>query len=231
MANLWTFGDSLTDYFTPPNDVIRHWRHKYIEWKGYSPKVYGELLSEKLEINLKNKAISGNNNNQIFEEFCKNCTEINEDDILIFGWSNQERFRLVNKNGGWTSIYGDWRSKDKKEKESFLLQETLDILDSISKETIQQLLLNRMHESYRNELYNWIKLINTAFKNNKIIHWSWDERLSENIITIPLNKFENIDEETNGVLKDKHWSEKGQKDMSNFLLDIIQNKNDKKSLL
>ena len=52
MNTLWTFGDSFTDFFYPPDKSEIHWRQKYIKFKGYTPKVYGEIIAEKLNLNL-----------------------------------------------------------------------------------------------------------------------------------------------------------------------------------
>ena len=41
MATVWAFGDSLTEAFSPNFK----WTKEYIEWKGYTPKVYGNFVS------------------------------------------------------------------------------------------------------------------------------------------------------------------------------------------
>lgn len=227
MKTLWTFGDSLTDYFNPPPTLIKHWRHEYIEWKGYVPKVFGEIVSEKLNYNYVNTAMGGCSNNQIFEEFCKVCDLIKTDDILIFGWTNQERFRLSNIKNGWTNFYINFRKKNTKELKDHFFNLSLEQVDSISKETIQQIMFNRSNPNYVIEVENWIKLINLSFSKNKIIHWSWDERMKNSSTIIELNKFENIRTETNGEINDPHWSESGQSEMANLILEIINNENKK----
>ena len=70
MKTLWTFGDSLTSPFNPPDNDLNHWKHKYVKWKGYVPKVYSELITENLNINLMNLGCEGIDNSQIFENFC-----------------------------------------------------------------------------------------------------------------------------------------------------------------
>lgn len=230
MKTLWIFGDSLSDFFQPPSHTLPHWRHEYIKWKGYAPKVYAEILSNKLNYKLNNKAIAGNSNQQIFGDICQFLNEIKNDDLVIVGWSNQERFRLVDKNNKWVNIYANYRTKDKNEKLSFFLDETIDRLDSISKETIQQILFNRTNPLYINEIKNWISLLNLGL-GSKIIHWSWDERLSDFTLTVPLNKFESIKIETKGELDDRHWSEGGHINMAEFMLDVIGNRFVNKNLL
>ena len=99
-----------------------------------------------------------------------------------------------------------------------------------SKETIQQILFNRSNTLYSVEIKNWISLLNLTF-GEQLINWSWDERLSESALIIPLNKFENIKTETGGELNDRHWSESGQNEMADFMIGIIQNKFIKKNFI
>lgn len=220
MATLWTFGDSLTDSFLPPTNSLRHWRHEYVEWKGYAPKIYGEHISDKLNLTLINKGIAGASNSQIFEEFCKVSHLIEKDDVLIFGWSNVERFRLVSKNDEWINIFANLRLKNS---DKNFLDETIDSLDSISKETIFQTLFNRSNDLYIYELESWVNLINTSFKNNKILHWTWDNRKINGCVNINVEKFENITLETNYCINDKHWSEMGHKDVSEYMIKLLMN--------
>lgn len=227
MKTLWTFGDSLTDSFSPPPNSLKHWRHQYTEWKGYTPLVYGDHISNKLNLNLINKGIAGASNAQIFEEFCKISHTIPNDDILIFGWTNIERFRLVSKNNRWINIFANVRLKNS---DKNFLDETIDELDSITKETIFQTMFNRSNNLYISELESWINLINTSFKNNKILHWTWDNRKIIGCVNIPLETFENITLETNNYIKDNHLSELGQKDISEYMIKLltdnfIENKN------
>ena len=46
---LWTFGDSFTQSFSDSTDS---WVKVYCDWKGYIPKVYGEILADTLQFNL-----------------------------------------------------------------------------------------------------------------------------------------------------------------------------------
>lgn len=223
MANLWTFGDSFTESYTPPNPSIRHWRHSYIEWKKYNTKVYGEFISEELDLNLINKGLGGCDNAHIFEEFCKVCSKIEENDIVIFGWTSQNRFRLANKNDRWGHF-----NKDSKSKNGFFSHKSLDTFEFISENTIMELILNRNNKLFGIEVRNWAKLINFSLKNNQIIHWTWDRNLS-NVGIMWCGAYETITEETNGEIQDPHWSENGHREFSKFLINQI--KEDEKNKL
>ena len=226
MKTLWIFGDSLTAPFNPPDNDLNHWKHKYVEWKGYVPKVYSELITENLNINLMNMGCEGIDNGQIFENFCTKIEEIKPEDILIFGWTNQERIRLVTKENKWGHFSTNLRNKDKNKEENNshfpFNTDSLNIFDSISKNTIVEIMFNRMNMLYINELSNWMKLINFSFKNNKIIHWSWDSRI-ENCGGIYINNYETIKKETNGIINDYHWSEVTHQNLSKFFIEIITN--------
>lgn len=220
MANLWTFGDSFTDFFYPPKNSSIHWRQKYINFKGYTPKVYGEFMADKLNLNLINLGLGGVDNSHIMEEFCKVVDEINEDDILIFGWTNQTRFRLANNYDQWGHFNPDPRYNN-----GFFAHKKIDTFDFLSERTIQELLINRASVPYSLEICNWIKLINFSIKNNKVIHWSWYPQLTKCGIIIS-KKYKTIKEETDGVVDDGHWCEDSHYEFSDYLIEVL-NSNEK----
>ena len=45
MKNIWIFGDSYSDEFNERHD----WAKKYIDYKGYKPKNFGDFINEKSE--------------------------------------------------------------------------------------------------------------------------------------------------------------------------------------
>ena len=59
MKTLWTFGGSFTERYTDKYN----WSRDYIKWKGYTPKVYGDIIAEKLDLDLKNSFSSFNIDN------------------------------------------------------------------------------------------------------------------------------------------------------------------------
>lgn len=204
--NLWTFGDSLTEGFTNNED----WSRDYIEFKGYKPKVYGEIISEKLDLNLKNLGKGGSDNYSIFQSFCDVSAEVGKNDFLIFGWSSPLRFRLVDNTSNWLSIIPNFKY-------------TSSQFYKISQNTIDEILVNRNNYKFCEEVNNWIKLINNFLNQNKIVHWtSFNKNLNAHYIT----NLENIEMDTQSQIKDKHFSEKGQLQLSEILLKIdTKNKN------
>lgn len=217
MATVWTFGDSFTERFNPNFK----WSKDYIEWKGYLPKVYGNFVSEILDYDLKNLGKASCDNYTIFETFCNTYPSIKDNDVIIIGWTSFLRFRIVNKWNAWETIIPDFDN-------------ILGNFDFISKDTINEMLLNRENIRYINELNNWIKFINTICINKKIIHWTgFVNNLKKDegqLDCFFFHHMDRIDTETNGKVDDPHFSEIGHQKLATEIVDIIfNNKKPKRS--
>jgi len=211
MNNLWTFGDSFSTSF---NDNPFYLSGKYIEYKGYVPKIYSEIIAEKLKMNLRIYAEPGRDNYTIFESVCSVSNEISDNDVIIIQWSSFNRFRFVNEHDEWISIFPNLYPNHPpfNNPGKFPISEK-PIFDRIG--------LNRIdHEKkYSDEVNNWMLLINKSFKNNKIVYWTPFK--SSLINALHFKDIDIISKETNGKISDKHYSEEGHKKISNILLDII----------
>ena len=201
---LYIFGDSFSAGFS----FESNWTNPYVNWKGYSPKGFGEIISQKLNLELINLAENASDNYSILQKFCDNEKNIKKNDLVIIGWSSPLRFRLVSKD--WITILPNYDKFSTKE-----IDKT-----KISESTLIEILLNRDDIRYCNEVNSWIKLLNNLDKN--IIHWtSFDQRLD----CMFLNKFETIVTETNGKLNDWHFSENGHKQLSDLFINKFKSKN------
>lgn len=194
MNTLWVFGDSFSTPFDSPN--LDLWAKEYINWKGYIPKIYSQIIATELEMKLETFAKGGLDNYTILETICENLDKINDDDILIIGWSSPLRFRIIDDNNNTLSIIPNFSNK------------TL----NISQSTIEQILYNRSihHLNYEYELYLWTRLINKAVKC-KVIHWKWDS----------LTNFNTIKTESDSILNDGHYSELGHIELATHLLKLL----------
>lgn len=197
MATVWTFGDSNTDGFRS-TDL---WAKEYVAWKGYQPKVYGEIIADRLKFELVNLGKGGSDNYSIFETFCESIKRIEKNDIIIFGWSSPLRYRLVSDENYWKPILPRFKGNDKS-------------LKNISMNTINEILLNRDNKLYSIEVNHWIRLINLAFKDNIVKHWTAFE-CDIDAIYIGV---ERICLETNNEVVDGHFSEKGHLELSEKLM-------------
>ncbi len=197
MSKILIFGDSFSCEYDRMSI-------EYVKWKGYVPKNFPELLSDKLNLKYFNFAQGGFDNYTIFHSIINNIKIIEEDDIVIIGWSLIERFRLVNDKN-WISI-GNY-SIDAKIKD-------------ISSNTILECLSNRLTNSdlYIQELNNFIFIINSLLKNNIIIHWSWTDYNAN--FTVPYIKYDSIKNETN--IDDLHHNEKSAVEYYNLFLNFLK---------
>lgn len=198
---LWTFGSSNT---APIHEQTCG--NEYIKWKGYIPKIWPEVIAEKLKCELKNMAISGCDNYSILETICNVSNQIKENDIVIVSWTNPIRFRLVSEihNENWIYILSNF---DKNLLKKFKY--------AISENSLNEIIYNRKSVLYIEEISNWVKLINKTFQSNKVIHWSEFIR-AENIELI--KNCEKISFETRGLIEDYHFSEKGNYDLAQIVM-------------
>jgi hypothetical protein len=205
--NIHAFGDSFTNAFE--NQTIPYVQ-KYIKWKGYKPKSYLDNLSEYYNCDSFNHAIQGADNYTILQSFCDNLYKIKKDDLVIINWSNINRFRVVNKENNWIRI----------------LPTDLKILNQteISDKTANEILINRMSEKYVEEVKSWSKMIDKLSINKKIFQWTYLDELSTNIINKVNLIYEKISFETNGLIDDFHLSEKGNEELSEDLIKILDRK-------
>lgn len=203
---LWTFGDSFSCNFYSDFYYVK----KYTEFKGYVPKIYSEIISDEFNCELKNFAICGDNNYNIFHTFINQIDNIKNDDIVIIQFSSVYRYRLIDKNDEFSSVAAYWDGGYDKFNES--------------KDSIIEIGLNRMSEKYKEEIDDWIRIAKLLLKNNKLIFWSPFNESTGNPNMLPYYKLSDITTETNNKVNDHHYGEDGHKDISNFILKTLSNK-------
>ena len=216
MNKLWVFGDSYSEPFYKENNM--QWKKAYILWKGYTPKCYGETISESLRLKHINCAIGGADNYTIFDSIIENLEKIKSNDVIIIGWSHTLRFRVVNKNNTFNTI------RPSSLETVFRINHQSPYLD-LSDNTLKEITLNRNGNVYIQELNNYIYLLNFIFKKNKIIHWSPFRQDIDGLHTTykSVSKLELVKEETKSVIEDSHFSESGHNCLSNEFINIINN--------
>jgi len=223
--NLWVFGDSFSASFKLQKEG--ECSYDYIKHKGYIPKVFSEIISETIKIKLIDKSMGGTCNQTIFNLFVNNMKQINNDDIVIFGWTQNMRFNISTKNNEFFSVIIGGSN------------EKLFSFIDISFESLVDLSTNRLKYSvFWVEVINYIKVINYILKNNLVFHWTWvepsnnyrlnDDNYQEEFynLLIPFKKLPSISIETNNLIGDFHWGEKAHKDFASEILNYIElNKN------
>ena len=229
MNTLWTFGCSYTADYHPlysGDDELSNYG-KYKEWRGGNlPKIWPELLSEKLNLNLENKAEGGTSNYTIFTQFTDVVDEIKEGDIVIFGWTSVVRFIMADER---TEKFRNVLPSD-------LNNPVYDLC--ISREALSEIMVNRTNKVWNKEVLGWIKLINLYLgkHNVKVFHWkSTDSLLFDgmdgNFINnelmfhiISTTLYATIGDETNNEVDDGHFGEYGHKAQSDYFYQFIVDK-------
>ena len=192
MANtLWTFGDSYTDGFG-------HWAKKYIKWKGYKPLNFSDIISKDLSFVKKNMGNEGCDNYTIFETICKNIDEIKENDFVIIGWSSPIRFRLTTKWNTWVTLIPGHDHDPS-------------IFDHVSKQSVDEILVNRGSYRFAHEVDSWIRLINRALPKTDVIHWT---PFGGAITKCEYIRLLTVSEESEGAVDDGHYGETGHSELA-----------------
>lgn len=206
MSNLFVYGCSNSEQYSE----LTLWSKEYVKWKGYIPKVYSDIISDKLNLKQHNYAKSGTNNYSIFQKICETFKNVTIGDIVIVQWTQISRFRLVNRFNEWEDFYADVSHYTEKLKRC----------DDISKNTISEILVNRTYDRHLDEIKSWELILKNTFKDNKLLFWSPFDTSGYGKI---LKSLETISTETNGLINDPHFSENGHKILSEFLLNKIEN--------
>ncbi len=169
MNNLWTFGCSFTAEYDTIDGLFHPFKNnfdKYRDFRGGNlPETWPVILANKLKYNLINCALGGSSNYRILMQYSDVCEKIKKGDILIFGWTQKTRFlsanfveNIFNDVLPFGSSYPDLRYSEK---------------------TLNEILVNRTHQVWTNEVLKWIKIINHTVRNigAEVYHWTSDENI------------------------------------------------------
>jgi hypothetical protein len=226
MSDLWIFGDNSSAIFGKTKERRYHYYNQYRS--GKFPKTWSELLSEKLNLRLKNYAIGGQSNYDIFEWFCKISTSIKKEDIVIIGWSDIQNFRIVNQYNGEFVTSRPCALK---------CVNTPVFLRGINLTTIKELHDNRINESWLNEIFSWENLINLLSRliGFKVYYWTFDKKIHKPYyiggdVTDLYNHLkkigaQTITEETKKELNDDQFGEMGQLVQYEYFLKYLNDNN------
>jgi hypothetical protein len=222
MNKLWVFGDNNSAIFGKTKE--RRFKYYKEHRGGVFPKSWSELLSNQLNLELKNMAVFGQSNYDIFDMFCKCAEQIQKDDIIIIGWGYVQRFRLVDET---TNSFVTIRPNQFKSEHI----NNPALLNGIDINVVNSILNNRTNTEWVTEIYSWENVINLLSKyiGFKIVYWTFDTILNKSYY-ISTNNFrmdllemgaEDITLETNGILIDENFGEKGHNIQFNYFLNHI----------
>jgi hypothetical protein len=157
---LFAFGDSHTKTFKSHFDAGTVWAKEYFDYLGTIPETYSEIISKTYDIELLNYGIGGCSNYTIFDEFMKYYKSIKPNDIVIFGWTAVNRFKLANNVNSFVDILPNTPHPKQN--------------DDVDLSSTQQLSINRdTHSIWWTEITQFMDVIMSLLPKNKIYHWTW----------------------------------------------------------
>ena len=158
----------------------------------------------------------GCSNYDIFHTLIKNIDKINNDDIIIIGWTQMIRFRIASKRNDFYNVM-------------VAVVDQMNHLIDVPSQSLIDITLNRSNNSiYYDELTDYIKIINKSLPNNKIINWTWvkptfndenEKKFYE--LLIPYKDYKTVRQETNGDVDDFHYGEVGHNELSQDLIKFL----------
>jgi hypothetical protein len=232
MGKLFLFGCSYTAEYS--FDLgLNHAYSDYYKFRGGNfPPTWGQVLASKLNLDLVNYGKGGNGNDQIFQDICKHSSEFKSGDIVIIEWSYIARFRMAHFEGNKWCNFGP-------------VDNSYEIID---KDTVNNILVNRTHELYIEQIYDFQNIIESLSKalGFRLYFWSADyqiiypnEKINKQTKYIGneyIKKEETIFnevfrrngqrllEETNGLIKDLHFGESGHRILGEIFYSHIKGK-------
>jgi hypothetical protein len=204
MGKLWIFGDSNSALCVNDTMKTQKWMIEYIEYLGRTPKHFSEILAGLLGLELENYAIGGSDNYTIIESVYNTINKFNkEEDVIFIGLTDHTRFRIADFQsdrfhpitiGGYNTNL------------------------PVSKDTLDEMLVNRMHVMFAKEFEMYVNLLKMALNGYKLYFWTVFDPLREakgviNVMKLGyLYKRGNITsiiQETEGKINDGHFGERG----------------------
>jgi hypothetical protein len=201
MSTLWTFGCSFTANYDPIEGLHIPYKNVFDDYKEYRggnfPDIWPKILSDKLGFELMNCAKGGSSNYKILNQFLDVCDIIEKDDIVIFGWTSILRYRVVNHE---EDIFVE-----------VLPNSTKFIQTNVSIESLDQMIINRSHRLWVNEVRNWIRFINVYLGNigAKVYHWTSDNTV--------FDQFDKFIDEKRFITVDENDNESNKTDILSYL--------------
>lgn len=232
--NLWTFGCSFTEIFIDrlkklPSNLFDYYKKNYSESELVS---WQEIVSSKLDMNLKNYGWGGGSNYQIFQSICDNSNKFTKNDVIIIEWTDITRSRITTKesqeNNSWVSILsGAEINKNDYYKIDIIKNR---IYDNYKDEVLSFMtMINRLCDEIGCKVYYWT--IDMYFleylKQNKKLDKRWlfyNKFLIKNLDTnyigyISGSGGKSINEETQ--IDDNHFGVSGNKVLGKLIIDYI----------
>lgn len=183
------------DSFTAGNGCLHN--EEYTKYKESDDDlVWPEIIAKKLNLELVNKGMGAYSNDKIIDSIIENYDLINKNDLVIIGSTFYNRFDIPNNNTLLTLSPTNLPDTNQE-----LLLHFVSIMDS-----------NLLKERHKLRI-DFLKQQITK-RESKCLVWE---------VETEWNRYENIKSATENEVKDLHWSYRGHKDFSNYILNMINN--------
>lgn len=206
--NLFVYGCSFTScYETRPNHVY------YENYKKQGDDNWPNIVANEFDLTLHNYGVGLYSNDKIFDSIMYSWDLIQDGDIVIIEMSYFHRFDIPNFTDevlltispNPSNLLNNLYVKDSEQKYS---EEEIEHLDYITALMDSELIRKRHLDRFM--------FIEKIIKKHKTVKCLlWDIGIEND------GKYENINDATNGEIFDWHWSFKGNKDFSKFIIDSI----------
>jgi len=235
MNKLWCFGDSFTAgdgckiFITGTHLNTIEYRKFLNKKEDEHIKLFGDIVAEHFNLECINLGWSGAGNEKILDTLLSNIHLISKDDYVIFGVSYFQRFDVDGMNpSDFSSININ----------SLLNNPNNDnmVTDSLSRNALMEIVVNRASKRFENRLLRQIKGINYILKqlSKNVYIWTNDHYLDEQqsgLFQLPngyhnLSQFlseNSIESHTNKVVCDGHLSEIGHMVLANDIIKYFDN--------
>lgn len=216
MNTLWTFGDSFTFGHACRADCNSGLYKKYVKYKKSTDDIWPKQLAVLLGMSLQNFGVNGYCNNSIIDSIIDNYDMIKKDDVVVIGKSFHGRTMVPYKKNLLTILSPQELSK----KNDKITQSYKEFEPEIYKTLVNFQYYfgdNIFYKEQQDKRFNFlVNRLNQDKKVKKCIVWGGK---------IIRKNFTTITEETNGKIKDSHFSWKGHSQFTKYLYSQFYNLN------
>lgn len=200
---LWTFGDSFTE------GVLYNYEKELIDIFGYEPKNWVDIISDELNLEVKNISYGGLCNYEIISNILENIPNIKKGDLVII--SDTLPQRILGFDNSINKITSINTESLLKQTEEFQLENKTILIDYVHDFILK-------YEEKWNEYWKLeFKKIVDIFLSSGIECYFWNYSKWQ--------QFSTLFQETDKKIVDDHWGPKGCQDFSKYLLNRIHKKN------
>lgn len=203
MKKCWFFGDS----FTRGDNCYKGDSYYELTYKE-GCKRWTEIVSEYLGCSEENHAWGGNSNTHILYQLISESPNIQSGDYVFVGDTRPPRVMFFNDDGEVRNVINDKSLGYKKGDEDTILKYIVNVI--VPQEKNYELYFETQYKSVLDLL---------EIKGVKTLFWKYTD------YWFPLNKIHTITKDTNGKIKDGHYSWKAHKRKANIIINQLENPN------